>query len=346
MRRVWSHKGWLLGAIAAAGLLALVSVAAAWAKPALEAPASVDQQVSLPAVQSPGDPIYMEIPGIQGESLDKGHENWIQISSFQWGIGRGASSASTGQSSSGGGAGKVRFSEFKITKLTDAATVPLIQACANGQHIKTATLEATKSSLISEPYLKIVLSNVRCSSFSISGGASSGGDRPTESLSFSEEQAIFYYFKHDDAGHTIILSVCLDALTSRECTVPPLATATPVPAPTATPAPAPTATTAPPATPTPAGVPTVPATPSTNPNATPTPTATLVTTAPTPTASATPTASPTRTPTTTPNVTATATTASPTSTATPSTAAPTPTATVNPNATPTATATHVGVTAA
>jgi type VI protein secretion system component Hcp len=33
---------------------------------------------------APGDPIFMKVPGVLGEPTEKGHENWIELDSWNW----------------------------------------------------------------------------------------------------------------------------------------------------------------------------------------------------------------------------------------------------------------------
>jgi hypothetical protein len=41
-------------------------------------------------------PIYMQYGSISGEVANTGHKQWIEINSFQWGVGRGMSSPTGG----------------------------------------------------------------------------------------------------------------------------------------------------------------------------------------------------------------------------------------------------------
>ncbi len=34
-------------------------------------------------------PIYLKYDGIDGDVTAEGHEKWIELNSFQWGVGRG-----------------------------------------------------------------------------------------------------------------------------------------------------------------------------------------------------------------------------------------------------------------
>src|SRR5262245_22019949 len=59
-------------------------------------------------------PIYLQHQALTGEVTEPGHLNWIQISSFQWGVGRGISSPTGGSADRAGSAPSV--SEIHIHK--------------------------------------------------------------------------------------------------------------------------------------------------------------------------------------------------------------------------------------
>lgn len=92
---------------------------------------------------------------------------------------------------SGGGAGKASFSDLSfmsrqhnplvILRTYDKASPQLAKACATGQHIKSAKLFVRKAGKEQHEYYVVELKDVVISGYSIS----SGGDRPTESLSLN-----------------------------------------------------------------------------------------------------------------------------------------------------------------
>ena len=61
--------------------------------------------------------VYMKIDGINGKVTAKGHEQWIDCSSLQWGVGRAISSAVG--TSADREASKPSISEVSITKMMD-----------------------------------------------------------------------------------------------------------------------------------------------------------------------------------------------------------------------------------
>lgn len=125
---------------------------------------------------------YMQIPGIPGESTDSKHRGWIEISSFQWGVG-GASTnsySSTYMRSATSGAGKVSVQDIKITKTVDAASPKLMLAESVGTHFKNVVIEQPASD---GRFMVITLQDVLISSVKSAG---KGGDIvPMEEVSLN-----------------------------------------------------------------------------------------------------------------------------------------------------------------
>ena len=117
---------------------------------------------------------YLRIPGVEGES--KAEQGAIEVSSFSWGVGRGIGSPTGRASDRESSAPSV--SEINIVKEVDKAS-PLLSRCADtGCHYPTVMLSVRKAG--GQP-VEYVLSNVMVSSVHMS----SGGDRPTESITLS-----------------------------------------------------------------------------------------------------------------------------------------------------------------
>jgi len=117
--------------------------------------------------------------GIPGDVDAEGHEKWIELSSFQFGVGRGITSA-TGK---GGDreASAPSMSEIVVTKVTDGSSCKLFQASlfGEGKDVKIDFCKTDKDKL--EPYLSLTLTNTLVSGWS----NSSGGDRPSESVTLN-----------------------------------------------------------------------------------------------------------------------------------------------------------------
>jgi len=124
-------------------------------------------------------PIYMKYAALNGDVTAAGHEKWIEVNSFQWGVGRGISSPTGGSSDRESSAPSV--SEIVVTKPTDIATVDLLNEAlqGEGQDVTLDFCKTDKGNL--SVYLSYTLNNTMISGYS----ASSGGDRPSESVSLN-----------------------------------------------------------------------------------------------------------------------------------------------------------------
>jgi type VI secretion system secreted protein Hcp len=144
--------------------------------------------------------MFLKLDGIKGESTDSKHKGDIEIESFQWGVERATSQAS----SSGAGAGKTSFQTFKITKTLDKSSPLLLSAAATGKHIKEADLLfAHKAGGRQSDYLEIKLDNVLISS--VQDGASAKG-MPQESIAFSFQKAEEVYLSNGKQQGTVNLN--------------------------------------------------------------------------------------------------------------------------------------------
>jgi type VI secretion system secreted protein Hcp len=124
-------------------------------------------------------PIYMKYGAIKGGATATGHEGWIELNSFQWGIGRTISGPTGGPSSRGASAPSI--SDIVVTKPTDIATVALLREALVGGGQDVSIDFCTTDQGTVTVYLSYTLNNTL-----ISGNAiSSGGNLPEESISLN-----------------------------------------------------------------------------------------------------------------------------------------------------------------
>lgn len=127
-------------------------------------------------------PIYMEYKAngaaIKGDVTAEGYVDQIEIFSFQWGIGRGVDSAMG--SSKNRQASAPSISEVVITKALDDSTAKILEEALDGKDA-TVTISFVRTGSPAVLYLKYILQKVIMSGYSIS----SGGDRPSESISLN-----------------------------------------------------------------------------------------------------------------------------------------------------------------
>lgn len=82
---------------------------------------------------------WLLIPGIKGESADRGKDGWIDIESYSTGM------SSSGMTGSGAGKGEretLTLNDFHFTKKMDKASNKLAEAAAKGLSFPKVTLEA------------------------------------------------------------------------------------------------------------------------------------------------------------------------------------------------------------
>lgn len=135
-------------------------------------------------------------PEIKGESEVAKHEGWITVDSVQWGVGRAVSSI-------GGGSDRdtsnPSFSELTVSKSMDVASTQLFVESAGGKSMTKATLHWLQTGgkeADGQHYLEIILNKPLITSYS----QSSGGERPSESISINFDEFKMQYDQMDQGG--------------------------------------------------------------------------------------------------------------------------------------------------
>src|SRR5882724_10867154 len=123
---------------------------------------------------------FLKLVGIDGESADHKHKGSIDLESWSW----GESQSGTHGSGGGGGAGKVQMQDFHFVMKHNKASPKLMLACANGEHIKKATLTCRKAGKDQQEFLKVTLSDLLVSSYQ-TGGSGHGDIVPTDQISLN-----------------------------------------------------------------------------------------------------------------------------------------------------------------
>jgi type VI secretion system secreted protein Hcp len=132
--------------------------------------------------------IYMNWDGVPGDVTTQGFEKWIELTSFQWGVGRGIGSAMSGQASRESSIPSV--SEIVVTKRMDGSSPGLWTDSVAGQLNTTVKVAFTTTSQgATTQFLSYELTNTGLSGYSLS----SGGDMPTESLSLNFTKVVWSF---------------------------------------------------------------------------------------------------------------------------------------------------------
>ena len=148
--------------------------------------------------------IFMKYGDIKGEVTAEGYKDWIELNSFQFGSGRGISAGVGGGSKREASAPSL--AEVVVTKTMDVASPLLFKESLAGKGVDVKIdLTRTDNNGKHVAYQKYVLSDTLVSGYSVS----SGGDRPSESVSLnytkidSEYLAVDSKFGSKTTGHIV-----------------------------------------------------------------------------------------------------------------------------------------------
>ncbi|AHG39181.1 Hcp1 family type VI secretion system effector [Pseudomonas syringae CC1557] len=130
---------------------------------------------------------FLWIDGLDGDSSDSEHKNWIEITAYNL----AATQAVSRTASSAGGAtvGRVYLSHFSIVKRVDIATPKILEACCSGQHFKKIIMSVHRAGGEKQKYLEVVFEEV------IISGIHSGNIFDPAASSFPEDVVWFDYAK-------------------------------------------------------------------------------------------------------------------------------------------------------
>ncbi len=124
--------------------------------------------------------IYMKYDTINGDVTESGHVDWIELTSFQFGVGRSISSpigAAADRESR-----DPTISEVVVTKMLDKSSPHLFQEAVTGFEGKVVTVEFTRTDKKDlATFLSYKLSETLISGYNVS----SAGDRPSETVSLN-----------------------------------------------------------------------------------------------------------------------------------------------------------------
>ena len=132
--------------------------------------------------------IYLKFGKVNGAVTTKGYEKWMELNSFQWGVGRAIGTAARGSTTRE--SSEPSISEIVVTKVMDTASIGLFQDATYGDLSTPVTISFTSTTKdgVTE-FLKYELENTGLSGYSVS----SGGDAPTESLSLNFTKIMISY---------------------------------------------------------------------------------------------------------------------------------------------------------
>ena len=141
--------------------------------------------------------IFMKYGTLAGEVTAKGYEGWVELNSLQFGVGRGISTGVAGASTRESTAPSV--SEVTVTTAMDSFSPLALNEAIGGKGTDVKIdITRTDSNGTNVAFQKYILEQVMISGYSLS----SGGDRPTESMSLNFSKIDSEYLNIDSDFQT------------------------------------------------------------------------------------------------------------------------------------------------
>jgi type VI secretion system secreted protein Hcp len=128
--------------------------------------------------------MYMKIDGINGESKDSKHTDWIDVLAWGFGIDQASSSGFSGVT-----VAKANVQQLWFDHYADRGTATLWQMSLEGKSIGQAQLHCCRISGDMGTYLDVTLKNVIISQITVQGATNSPRTIERVGLSFTEIKA-------------------------------------------------------------------------------------------------------------------------------------------------------------
>ena len=151
---------------------------------------------------------FLKFDGVDGESIDKDHDKWIDVLSIDWGV----SKKPTKRDGQFKEKGPALVQDMQFTYAYEKSSPKLLEALASGKHFEIVELELTKEvpgtricagddgsipALCNVTYLRYEMEKARIVSYQTGGSA---GDIPTENISLNFDKIKVTYTEFNSAG--------------------------------------------------------------------------------------------------------------------------------------------------
>jgi type VI secretion system secreted protein Hcp len=168
--------------------------------------------LSTPAARA-ADEIFLQLPGVAGDSAAVGFEGAIDVQSFSGG---GPARASDAGAAVGAGAAKATFRDLVVKAPASRAGPTLFGAAAAGTRYPTAVLSVRTAGEAREPYLTITLSDASVTGYSAE--APGGGARPLDTIALDYARVqVSYRALAPDGSFAPPIVTCWDVRANAAC---------------------------------------------------------------------------------------------------------------------------------
>lgn len=154
---------------------------------------------------------FLKIEGVPGESADTDHKDWIDVSSFQWGVTRPVTGAGGARTN-----GPPVFKEVTVSKWVDKSSPVLMLGVCEGKVYPKVELDVVDraNGTATDRQMTYTLSNVLVTATQPEGASTGSDARPTESISLNFTKIEMKYRTVDVASGTVTFT------TNVTCDVP------------------------------------------------------------------------------------------------------------------------------
>jgi type VI secretion system secreted protein Hcp len=153
---------------------------------------------------------YMKLSnGLDGESQDSKHQNWIELLSFSHDIKQPASA--TVGTAGGGTTARTQHGDYTISKYVDISSPKLYEFASSGQHVDTVSIEMMRAAGADRvKYMQVDMTDVVISMVAPSGGATATDSTqnvdetqfPVETVKLNYSQIKWTYTQQKREGGT------------------------------------------------------------------------------------------------------------------------------------------------
>ncbi len=140
--------------------------------------------------------VFVHLDGVDGESKDDKHSQWIEVLSMNWNIQRDIAEQHHGARSPQAGKNLNKMS-LVMTKRQDASSPALRRACVTGKPIKEAEIHFHRQTDQSRSDFTLFGFSLRCETYGI---AAQGDLAPIESVTFSFEEIAYEFTEQKPDG--------------------------------------------------------------------------------------------------------------------------------------------------
>jgi len=140
--------------------------------------------------------IFLQLDGIECESSDEKHQNWLEVQTFHFGVVQPSEGPASG--SGAGGYGRAHFDDLQIAKHLSKSTPAIHKAAAAGTNIANGTLHVCRATGEKQVVLEVKLKNVMISV--VSNSIATTSDLVDENISLKYGQISVTYTEIDHSS--------------------------------------------------------------------------------------------------------------------------------------------------